>query len=86
MLPIVGFSKQERNGHDNPGTTNHAGAGKGVPTQSNPIAILDIAPLVLQRLVIHVDWLMGRYVTAVIRGGFWGVQADRAKRRSRFTP
>lgn len=34
-------------------STYHAGAGENVPTQSNTIAILDLAPLLLERLVIH---------------------------------
>ena len=35
--------------------TDHARAGKHIPTQSDAIAILHLAPLVLERLVIHLE-------------------------------
>lgn len=38
----------------------HAGAGKSVPTESDTIAILDIAPLILERLVIHCECCSNR--------------------------
>jgi hypothetical protein len=34
--------------------TNHARAWKRVPAESDAIAILDIAPLIFQRFVVHV--------------------------------
>lgn len=53
MLPKVGLSKQDRQtAIIHPGT-NHARAGEGIPAQSNAIALLNIAPLVLQRLKVH---------------------------------
>jgi hypothetical protein len=39
----------------NPTFTNHARAWEGIPAKSDTITILDITPLVLQRLVIHLD-------------------------------
>lgn len=53
MLPKVGLSKQDRQiAIIHPGT-NHARAGEGIPAKSNAIALLDIAPLILQRLKVH---------------------------------
>ncbi len=49
--------------------TNHARAWKGIPAQSDAITILDIAPLVLQRLVIHLDLLTaGTTTTRTVQG------------------
>jgi hypothetical protein len=49
--------------------TDHARARKGIPAESDAITILDIAPLVLQRLVIHLDLLRaGATTTRTVRG------------------
>lgn len=37
--------------------TNHARARKRVPAESDTIAILDVAPLVLQSVVVHDGWV-----------------------------
>lgn len=36
-------------------TTHHARAGEHVPTQTDAIAVLDLAPLLLQSFVVHLD-------------------------------
>lgn len=53
MLPKVGLSKQDHQTATIHLGTNHARAGEGIPAQPNSIALFDIAPLVLQRLVVH---------------------------------
>lgn len=35
--------------------TDHAGAGEDIPAQTNAITVLDLAPLLLERFVIHID-------------------------------
>lgn len=50
----------------------HARAGKRVPTEAEAISVLDLAPLVLERLeVSHDGQLRGRAVCVVSRAGGW---------------
>lgn len=57
----------------NPTSTNHARAWKGIPAESDTITILDIAPLVLQRLVIHLDLLRAGATTTRTERGQGGI-------------
>jgi hypothetical protein len=45
-------------------STHHAGAGKDIPTQTDTIAILDLAPLLLYRFVVHDGSGGGQYAPA----------------------
>ena len=54
MLPV---DKLVKTGQVSSSQTNHARAWEGIPAESDSIAILNFAPLVLQRFVVHVGGL-----------------------------
>jgi len=35
------------------GETNHSGAGEDIPAEAHAIALFDVAPLLLERLIVH---------------------------------
>jgi len=40
--------------------TDHASAGEDVPTEADTITVLDLTPLLLELLVIHLGRVLGR--------------------------
>lgn len=51
----AGISHEAAEAPYNWGKADHAGAGEDVPAQTDAIAVLDLTPLLFQRLVIHDD-------------------------------
>jgi len=50
---------QSADGNDKPGSF-HASAGEDVPTEADTITVLDLTPLLLELLVIHLGRVLGR--------------------------
>lgn len=53
--------------------TDHAGAGEDIPAQTNAITVLDLAPLLLEGFVIHVDvdGVLGRWSQSGLARNSW---------------
>jgi hypothetical protein len=57
----AGISDQAAEARSNWAEADHARAGEDVPTQTDAIAILDLAPLLLQGFVVHGCGRLGRW-------------------------
>lgn len=51
--PAKSVSFWSQNAREWAGQTNHSGAGEDVPAETHAIALFDVAPLLLERLIVH---------------------------------